>query len=72
MISSECFVLNEQTYQLEKRASMKDGRAGHQVAHLHRRFEYSTKDFIYAIGSKYPDETSKRCEVYDTAKNKWT
>lgn len=50
---------------------MKNGRAGHQLAHLHRRFEYKTKDYIYAVGSKYPDETSKQCEVYDVAKNKW-
>jgi gamma-glutamylcyclotransferase (GGCT)/AIG2-like uncharacterized protein YtfP len=42
------------------------------LAHLHRKHEYKTKDFIYAIGSKYPDETSKKCEVYDISKNKWT
>ena len=51
---------------------MKYGRAGHQLAHLHKRFEYQTKDFVFAVGSKYPDETSKKCEVYDVAKNKWT
>ena len=51
---------------------MKVARSGHQLAHLNRRFEYCTKDFIYAVGSKYPDETSKRCEVYDINKNKWT
>jgi N-acetylneuraminic acid mutarotase len=39
---------------------------------LHRKFEYQTKDYIYAVGSKYPDETSKKCEVYDISKNKWT
>ena len=42
------------------------------MAHLHRKLEYQTKDYIYAIGSKYPDESSKKCEVYDIAKNKWT
>ena len=47
-------------------------RSGHQLAHLHRKFEYKTKDYIYAIGSKYPDETSKKCEIYDISKNKWT
>lgn len=51
---------------------MKYGRSGHQLAHLHKRFEYQTKDFVFAIGSKYSDETSKKCEVYDVAKNKWT
>jgi N-acetylneuraminic acid mutarotase len=42
------------------------------LAHLHRRFEFKTKDYIYAVGSKYPDETSRKCEVFDLAKNKWT
>jgi hypothetical protein len=51
---------------------MNNARSGHQLAHLHRKFEFKTKDFIYAIGSKYPDETSKKCEVYDISKNKWT
>ena len=51
---------------------MKSPRSGHQLAHLQRKFDYQTKDYIYAIGSKYPDETSKKCEVYDIAKNKWT
>lgn len=50
---------------------MKNGKCGHKLAHLHRRFEYQTKDFIYAVGSKYPDETSKKCEVFDVAKNVW-
>lgn len=50
---------------------MRSPRSGHQLAHLHRKFDYQTKDYIYAIGSKYPDESSKRCEVYDIAKNKW-
>jgi len=39
---------------------------------LHRRFEFKTKDYIYAVGNKYPDQTSKKCEVYDLAKNKWS
>lgn len=51
---------------------MKYARSGHQLAHLHRKFDFQTKDYIYAIGSKYPDETSKKCEVYDISKNKWT
>jgi len=51
---------------------MKYGRCGHQLAHLHRRLEYKTKDFIYAVGNKYPDDTAKKCEVYDIAKNKWS
>lgn len=46
-------------------------RSGHQLAHLHRKYDFKTKDFIYAIGSKYPDETSKKCEVYDISKDKW-
>jgi hypothetical protein len=36
----------------------------------HRLFEYKTKEYIFACGSKYPDETFKKCEVYDIAKNK--
>jgi len=51
---------------------MKNGRSGHQLAHLHRRFEYQTKDYLYAVGNKYPDDTAKKCEVYEIAKNKWT
>lgn len=51
---------------------MRYARSGHQLAHLHRKFDFQTKDYIYAIGSKYPDETSKKCEVYDISKNKWT
>lgn len=38
---------------------------------MHKRFEYKTKDYIYAVGSKYPDQTAKKCEVYDVAKNQW-
>jgi len=34
--------------------------------------QYSTQDYVFAIGSKYPDETAKKCEVYEVAKNKWT
>ena len=48
---------------------MINARSGHQLAHLHRKFEFKTKDYIYAIGSKYPDETSKKCEVYDVSKD---
>ena len=33
--------------------------------------DYQTKDYLFAIGSKYPDDTAKKCEVYDVAKNKW-
>lgn len=51
---------------------MRYGRSGHQLAHLHKRFEYRTQDFLFAIGSKYPDETAKKCEVYEVAKNRWT
>ena len=50
---------------------MKYGRSGHQLAHLHKRMDYQTKDYLFAIGSKYPDDTAKKCEVYDVAKNKW-
>ena len=69
--SNETFVVNEQTYDVIQRASMKYARSGHQLAHLHKKLEFQTKDFIYAIGSKYPDDTSKKCEVYDISKNKW-
>jgi N-acetylneuraminic acid mutarotase len=31
-----------------------------------------TKDFIYAVGSRYPDDTAKKAEVYDVSKNLWT
>lgn len=50
---------------------MKVARAGHTLAHLHRKLDFQTKDLIYAIGSKYPDETAKKSEVYDVSKNKW-
>ena len=70
-VSKTCYVLNEQTYELEAKAEMKYGKCGHQVAHLHRRFEFKTTDLIYAVGCKYPDDTAKRCEVYDVAKNQW-
>jgi N-acetylneuraminic acid mutarotase len=26
---------------------------------------------IYAVGCKYPDDTARRCEVYDCGKNQW-
>jgi hypothetical protein len=64
-------VVNEDKYEVLKKASMKYPRSGHQLAHLHRKLEYKTKDYIYAIGSKYPDETSKKCEVYDISKDTW-
>ena len=51
---------------------MRSPRSGHQLAHLNRKGEFQTKDFIYAVGSKYPDESSRKCEVYDISKNKWT
>jgi N-acetylneuraminic acid mutarotase len=34
--------------------------------------EFQTKDFLFACGSKYPDDTAKKCEVYDVSKNKWS
>lgn len=40
VVSNECFIVNEQTYEVERRACMKHGRSGHQLAHLHKRFEY--------------------------------
>lgn len=42
------------------------------MAHLQRRSEFKTQDFLFATGSKYPEEVSKKCEVYEVAKNKWT
>ena len=38
--SNETFQVNEQTYEIVQRASMKYPRSGHQLAHLHRKFEY--------------------------------
>lgn len=72
VVANDTFVINEHSFEAEKRAPMKYGRAGHQLAHLHRRFDFQTKDFLYAVGNKYPDDTSKKCEVYEVAKNKWT
>lgn len=69
--SDQTFVVNEQTYEVTPRASMRVARSGHQLAHLHRKFDHQTKDYIYAIGSKYPDDSSRKCEVYDVSKNKW-
>ena len=57
---------------MERRANMIYGRSGHQLGHLHRRQQYRTQDFLFAVGSKYPDETAKKCEVYEVAKDKWT
>lgn len=71
VFANETYEVNEQTYNLIKRASMKTARAGHTLAHLHKKLEFQTKDLIYAIGSKYPDESSAKCEVYDVSKNKW-
>jgi len=71
VFAHETFEVNEQTYNLVKRASMKTPRAGHTLAHLHKKLEFQTKDLIYAIGSKYPDESAAKCEVYDVSKNKW-
>jgi len=56
---------------VEVKAPMKYGKCGHQLAHFHRRFDYKTKDFIYAVGSKYPDDMARKTELYDIAKNKW-
>ena len=50
---------------------MNHPRSGHQLVHLNRKFDFKTKDYIYAIGSKYPDQTSQKCEVYDISKDKW-
>jgi len=55
VVLNDFWVLNEQKCELESLAPMKTARAGHQLAHLHRKFEYQTKDYIYATGSKYPD-----------------
>ena len=63
--------MNEHTYDVQKKASMISPRSGHQLANLHRKFEFQTKDYIYAIGSKQPDDTSKKCEVYDISMDKW-
>ena len=71
IVATDCLVINEATYDVERRANMKYGRSGHQLAHLHKRMDYQTKDYLFAIGSKYPDDTAKKCEVYDVAKNRW-
>jgi N-acetylneuraminic acid mutarotase len=71
VVANDCLVLNEQTFEVERRAPMKYGKCGHQLAHFHRRYDYKTKDYIYAVGSKYPDDTNRKTEVYDIAKNKW-
>lgn len=42
VVANDCFVINEQTYEAESRATMNYGRSGHQLAHLHKRFEYRT------------------------------
>lgn len=69
---TDCWVVDEEKYEVVRRAPMHVARSGHQLAHIHiKKQEYKTKDFIYAIGSKYPDETSRKCEVYDISKNKW-
>ena len=64
-------MLNESTFELEARADMKFGKCGHQLAHLHRKYEYKTQDLIYAVGCKYPDDSARKCEVYDCGKNQW-
>ena len=71
VVAKDCLVLNEQTYEVERRASMTYGKCGHQLAHFHRRYDFKTKDYIYAVGSKYSDDTNRKTEVYDVAKNKW-
>jgi len=40
VVLNDFWVLNESKCELEKLASMKHPRAGHQMAHLHRRFEF--------------------------------
>jgi uncharacterized protein (DUF1015 family) len=40
IVSNETFFVNESTYEVERRACMKYGRSGHQLAHLHKRYEY--------------------------------
>ena len=72
VVAAETYIINEHSFMAEKRAPMKNGRCGHQLAHLHRRFEFQTKDYLYAVGNKYNDDTAKKCEVYEIAKNKWT
>ena len=55
VFSRECFVVNEDKYEVQPRAPMHHPRSGHQVVHLHRKFDFKTKDYIYATGSKYPN-----------------
>lgn len=38
--SNDCFVVNEQTYEVIPKAPMRYARSGHQLAHLHRKFEF--------------------------------
>jgi len=37
VLANDTLVLNEQTYEVEKRAPMKYGKCGHQLAYFHRR-----------------------------------
>lgn len=42
VVANDCLVINEQTFEAESRAKMNYGRSGHQLAHLHKRYEYRT------------------------------
>ena len=37
VLANDTLVLNEQTYEVEKRAPMKYGKCGHQLAYFHKR-----------------------------------
>ena len=55
--------MNERTFELERKADMLFARCAHQLAHVCRKSEHSTKDLIYAVGSKYPNESARTCDV---------
>ena len=40
VVANDTFVVNENNFEVDRKAPMKFGRSGHQLAHLHKRFEY--------------------------------
>jgi hypothetical protein len=70
--AKECFVVNENTNEVDRKADMKYPRCAHALVHVQKKNENRTKDYIYALGSKYPDESGKKAEFYDIAADVWS
>jgi hypothetical protein len=66
------FEVDENTYNLIRRARMHYPRCYHAMGYINKMSYNKTEDLLVVTGSKYPESSSKSCEYYDVWKNEWS